>query len=167
MNKQTSLMFFLVTLTFFLFVFSSSVNARIRKRQCEPLTYYCDINGSPTSQVDTTRITFTQFTTCDVRVTGQVNNVDYPNGASSVSTESQNYDVDVIQDLNNPDSTVVSLPLTAEVVNPFEANYYAPAGLGFPFTDLLNYNCVVNLEESASPTGAEQILGSGTIIPAS
>ncbi|CAG8531182.1 13658_t:CDS:1 [Ambispora gerdemannii] len=178
MNKQTSPMFFLVTLIF-IFLFCSSANALpkgIEKRSpCEQITRYCTLNpqqGNPNQQVEG-EIHFQQQVDCSVIVQGQFNTVHYPD-ATGYDTLFENYDFHITLasdaaepskvDLENYITTATKPP---KINEPYFNSF--PKGL-FPvdFFTLIKYHCVVAYDDCNNfGSGSEDvILGSAPILAA-
>ncbi|CAG8581777.1 7538_t:CDS:1 [Ambispora leptoticha] len=141
MSKQISLINFLVTLTIFAFVFSSSANATPLKRAaptCNQTVDYCTFEpqkGNKSQQV-LGMVTFTRFTNCTVRVTGQFNTV---NGSSS------NYDFHVIRSVATKDQPIHDFDncLADQINQPFQCDLSAGS---VPFDSLVGNLCVVMFE---------------------
>ncbi|CAG8604958.1 10570_t:CDS:1 [Ambispora gerdemannii] len=159
MNKQTSSIFFLVTLTIFAFVFFPSANATptpktIEKRAvCPQIVDYCTFEpqSGNAEQIVLGQITFTQFTDCKVRITGQLN---------TVHGSSKNYDVHIVKSVATKDSPIFDMDfiLKDQIDVPFETTL--PVSPVVPFTDLKNYICIVMYEDSKID---DQVLGTAQI----
>ncbi|CAG8589842.1 2118_t:CDS:1 [Ambispora leptoticha] len=141
MSKQISLIYFLVTLTIFAFVFSPSANATPLKREpptCNQTIDYCTFEpqkGNQSQQV-LGMVTFTQFTNCTVRVTGQFNTVHGP---------SYDYDFHVIPSVAMKDQPIYDFDacLKDQIDQPFQCDL--PPGT-VPFNSLVGNLCAVMFE---------------------
>ncbi|CAG8626309.1 10280_t:CDS:1 [Ambispora leptoticha] len=171
MCKQTSSMVFLVTLTFFIFAFSSSVNAMpkgIEKKSCTKVDYWCSfVPFGPPSQQVLGDIKFEQDQNCDVTIFGQLNSVLWPNWYD-YKPEWNYYDIHIVTDPTCPDDSVFDLEdwvtpahSNPHIDEPFSVTIPA-SSLPVPFTSLLGKFCVVAFENSLG--GDDDVRGSAEIV---
>ncbi|CAG8565118.1 733_t:CDS:1 [Ambispora gerdemannii] len=174
MNKQSSPIFFLVILVFFIFVFFSSANAvpkRIDKRACEQITRSCifvPVKGNPKNQTEG-RIDFQQQVSCNVIVQGLLSTVHHPN-ATGYDTLLAHYDVHIttIPDAAEPSfldlEDFITTPSDPDRINePFSITLPGNKFRADFFTTANKYYIVVAFEPQGEGT-VDMILGSCLVI---
>ncbi|CAG8571268.1 8778_t:CDS:1 [Ambispora leptoticha] len=136
MNKQ---IFFLVVLTILVLVISpinATAGRREKRATCPQIVDYCTFEpqaGNP-NQIVLGQVTFTQFTDCTLRITGQFN---------TIHGSSNGYHLHIVTSPTAPPTADLDSIFGPQIDQPFEKTL--PVSPIIPFTNFKNYLCVVKL----------------------